>query len=95
MRVKNTILVKGKRKTCRIFDAGPDVWDRYTIAFRAQRVRGQLFYPYISASTWPYYSQGFGQHGESKFFMTGRHLGKRITFETCPPDVQRFIIQNI
>lgn len=97
MKVPNTILVAGKRKVCRIFDVGPDgSFDRYTIAFKGYRVpRGPLIYPYLAASNHPFHPQGFGQHGESEKFLTGRHLGKRITFESCPPDVQKFILQSI
>lgn len=97
MRVKNTLLHNGKRKVCRIFDSGPDgPCDRYTVAFKGYRSPSAgIWYPYLAASALPFHPQGFGQHGESKEFMTGRHLGKRIAFEACPPDVQRFILQNL
>jgi len=97
MRVPNTLMVGPKRKVCRIFDVGPDgSWDRYTIAFKGYRNNnGPMVYPYIAASDHPFHPQGFGQHGENHSFLTGRHLGKRITFEACPPDVQKFILQNI
>lgn len=96
-RIPNTITVNGKRKVCRIFDTGPDgPVDRYTIAFRGWRdhVVGML-YPYLSSSDSPFHPQGFGQHGESRWFLTGRHLGKRIRFEDLPEQVQRFVLQNI
>ena len=54
-----------------------------------------MVYPYLAASEHPFHPQGFGQHGESKESLTGRHLGKRITFDECPPDVQKFILQSI
>jgi hypothetical protein len=38
---------------------------------------------------------GFGQHGESDRFLTGKHLGKRVTYESLPADVQKFITQSI
>ena len=97
MKIKNTILVKGKRKVCRIFDIGPDAaFDRYTIAFKGYRVTGYgMVYPYLTSSENPFHALGFGQHGESKEFLTGKHLGKRISFEALPGEVKTFILQNI
>lgn len=96
-RIPNTIMVNGKRKVCRIFDTGPDgAVDRYTIAFKGWRLpRFGMTYPYLAASAQPFHPQGFGQHGESRHFLTGRHLGKRIRFEDLPEQVQRFVLQNI
>ena len=95
--MKNTILVNGKRKVCRIFDTGLDgSVDRYTIAFKGYRPRNlEMWYPYLAANNCPFHPQGFGQHGESKTFITGRHLGKRVAFESLPVDVQTFILQSI
>ena len=96
--MKNTIMVSGKRKTCRIYDLGEDavVADRYTVAFRGYRVEGWgMVYPYLAAGPSPFHPQGFGQHGESREFLKGRHLGKRVTFESVPADVQQFILQSI
>lgn len=94
--MKNTILVNGKRKTCRIYDAGPDFADRYTIALRGYWVEhhGRV-YPYLASGPSPFHPQGFGQYGECGAFINGRHLGKRVTFESVPADVQKFILQNI
>ena len=94
--MKNTILINGKRKTCRCFDAGDNFADRYTIAFRGYRVPDfGMVYPFLAAGPTPFHPQGFGQHGESREFLTGRHLGKRIAFDALPADVQRFVLQNI
>lgn len=97
MRVKNTILVAGKRKVCRIFDAGPDgAFDRYTVAFKGYRVEGYgMLYPYLASSDNPFHPQGFGQHSESREFLIGKHLGKRVSFYTLPEQVQNFILQSI
>lgn len=95
MRTKNTILHKGKRKVCRIFDNGGATCDRYTIAFKAYRVGGQLWYPYLAANESPFHPGGFGQYGENKEFLTGKRLGKRVAFELLPVDVQKFILQSI
>ena len=94
--MKNTIIVNGKRKVCRIFDNGGVTFDRFTIAFKGYRVpRNGMVYPYLAASTNPFSPQGFGQHGESKFFLTGRELGKRVDIDSIPVDVKTFILQNI
>ena len=95
-RIPSTIQVKGKRKVCRIFDYGDSVAYRYTIAFKGYRIPGEeLWYPYLVAGPAPFYPQGFGQRGESKAFVSGKHLGKRVRFETLPKDVQAFILQSI
>ena len=95
MRVKNTIVVAGKRKVCRIFFY-PDSWDCYTIAFKAYREKYYgLVYPYLASSNNPFHAHGFGMHGESKEFLTGRHLGKRVSFDSLPVAVQKFILQSI
>lgn len=95
-RIKNTVIHNGKRQVCRIFDAGPNSADRYTAAFKGWRLAGYgLVYPYISASSNPFHPQGIGQHGESKEFMTGKHLGRRIQLEDCPNEVREFICQNL
>lgn len=94
--MKNTILVDGKRKTCRIFDAGDAVADRYTIAFRGYRYQGHgMVYPYLASGPWPFHPLGFGMHCESLEFLTGKHLGKRIPFDALPEDVKKFVMQNI
>lgn len=95
-KVRNTILVDGKRLVCRIFDAGEHYADRYTIAFKGYRVPNLgMFYPYLASGPDPFHPQGFGQHCECKGFLTGRHLGRRVTFESLPKDVQKFILQSI
>lgn len=99
-RTPNTITVNGKRKVCRIFDTGPDgPVDRYTIAFKGFRDSSSrdrdLVYPYLAANDAPFHPLGFGQHGESRTFLTGRHLGRRTRFEDLPEQVQRFVLQNI
>ena len=94
--MKNTMLANGKRKVCRIFDAGEGQCDRYTVAFRGYRVAGVgMVYPYLASGVAPFHPMGFGQHGEVRQFMTGRSLGKRVSFESLPDQVQRFILQNI
>ncbi len=94
--MKNTIMVKGKRKTCRIFDFGDSVEDRYTIAFRGYRAKGYgMVYPYLASGQNPFHPQGFGQYDLSHKFLTGKYLGKRVSFESLPSEVQKFILENI
>lgn len=97
MRIKNTINSRGKALVCRIYDTGTTgSFDRYTVAFKGYRVAGHgMVYPYLAASDNPYNPGGFGQHGESRIFLTGKHLGKRVRFEGLPLEVQRFIENNI
>lgn len=97
MTIRNTILVDGKRKVCRIYDTGPDgPCDRYTIAFKGFRVAGHgMVYPYLAANGSPFHPGGFGQYGESKSFLKGRHLGKRVSFDALPDDVKSFILGSI
>jgi hypothetical protein len=95
-RIKNTILHNGKRMVCRIYDIGPGVVDRYTVCFKGYRdSRNWMSYPYLACDAMPFHPQGFGQHGEARNMIFGRHIGKRIRFEDCPADVQKFILQNL
>lgn len=95
-RIKNTIQHNGKRKVCRVYDAGPELADRYTVAFKGYRVAGWgMVYPYLAAGPSPYHPQGFGQHGESNEYLSGKHLGKRVSFDALPEQTQRFILSNI
>jgi hypothetical protein len=94
-RVLNTIMHPTRgRLVCRIWDL-PASHDRYTIAFKAQLSDRVTYYPYLACSENPTHPQGFGQHNESHTFMTGKHLGKRVSFDSLPPAVQAFILRNI
>lgn len=95
MRIKNTVMKDGKRYVCRIYDAGDSFADRYTVAFKAYNVRGQLYWPYLASGPSPFHPGGFGQHGESAHPVTGKHLGKRVAFESLPEQTQQFILQNL
>jgi hypothetical protein len=95
--MKNTIMVNGKRLTCRIFDTGPNSYfDRYTVAYRGFRIEGYgMVYPYRGMSTYPCHPQGFGLWGESREFMTGKRLGKRISFDQLPVDCQKLVLSDL
>ena len=95
-RIKNTIMHKGKRLVCRIYDLGPEgAFDRFTVAFKGyRRHNGEMVYPYLASSSYPFNPQGFGQYCESRGFLS-KGLGKRVRFEDVPVQVQQFILQSI
>lgn len=96
-RVPNTITLKdGRRVVCRIWDYGEETFDRYTVALKGYNAGCGygMVYPYLAASPRPFHPQGLGLHGESREFLKGQHLGKRIKFDSCPPDVQKFILMQ-
>lgn len=82
--------VLGTRVLC--YDSGPKTLDRYTILFLDyERERDGSYYA-LGSSENPFHSYGFGQHVSAKM---GRHLGKPIKFRNLPPDVQKFVKQDI
>ena len=97
--MKNTIIVNGKRKTCRIYDNGGKTIDRYTACFRVERMKdGTRYYPFVGFSTIPFSPLGFCQHGDDELPIdrpSGKHLGKRIPFESLNEDCQRLLIQEL
>lgn len=91
MKTPNTIVHNGKRKVCRIHDIGTG-FDRYTVCFKGYRSRLGMVYPYLASSVNP---TGYSGREESKEFMAGKHLGKRISFDELPEAVQSFVLDNI
>ena len=92
MRIPNTIKLKdGRRVVCKIYD-NEGTFDRYTIVLKARRHRGVLYYPYLCSSINPFHPQGLGEHGESQYRLEEPGLGKRVTFESLPEQVQSFIL---
>lgn len=78
----------------RCYDNGGESYDRYTICY-TRKVDGR--YVYVGASAEPFHPQGFGQHGDSPAPIDRpayRHLGKRVTFDSLPPDVQKLVRQD-
>jgi len=77
------------------YDNGGKSFDRYTIVFTGKyghKTRGSTLY--IGASAHPFDPQGFGQHGEAPNridWPTYGHLGKKVRFESLPPDVQKMV----
>lgn len=94
--MKNTVTANGKRKTCRIYDNGGETLDRYTACFRVEKMKdGRRYFPYLGFSTSPL---GFSQHGDADLPIdrpSGKHLGKRIAFESLNKDCQQLLIQEL
>ncbi len=72
-----------------VYDAGPDLIDRYTVYYSNPKAWGIMevgpFF-YIGMSARPFHPQGFGQHGIG---YLGRHNGKKISFESLPEDCKK------
>ena len=78
----------------RIYDNGGKTFDRYTVipprtAYRTHR-ESYTQWAAIGSSENPFHPQGFGQHCLA---VPGPHLGKRITWEQLPINVQSFARQ--
>jgi len=79
----------------RIWDAGPNFADRYTIlpprTAGADWLGNGRTWQGIASGAHPFHPQGYGQHVECP---AGSHLGKRVHWDALPPDVQRFARQT-
>jgi hypothetical protein len=84
--------VSNALKNVRIYDSGDKFIDRYTAVYMDQPEYRPGEFAGRGMSTHPFDPQGFGC---SCVVQPGRHLGKRIKFEDCPPDVQKCILQDI
>jgi len=93
--MKNSVMVNGKKYSCRIYDNGGETADRYTACFRAQRTSdGTKYYPYIGFGESPFHPQGIGYHSDSQEKIDGKHLGKRISFDSLNDDCKKMILQE-
>jgi len=69
--------------------------DRYTIVFTGHyrhKTGGDIVY--IGANAHPFHPQGIGQHGSARESIDRpaySHLGKKVTFESLPTDVQKMV----
>ncbi len=79
-------------KHVKIYDNGGKTFDRYTSVYMNMPEYRPNTYSARGMSKHPFAPQGFGTFCTA---MPGRHLGKRIKFEDCPPDVQKCILQDI
>lgn len=74
-----------KRSNMRIYDNGGKTLDRYTVVFMDNKESENSYYA-IGMSANPFH--GFGQHTTA---MPGKHLGKRVKFDSLPVDCQSMI----
>ena len=85
----NTILQR-YGTVLRCFDNGGKSADRYTIVpprWAGAEYREGSYWLCISANREPFHPQGIGMSGSC---TPGPHLGKRVTWQDLPADVQRF-----
>ncbi len=78
----------------RVFDNEGESFDRYTIVNINDHERmtpDGAIYGALGASENPFSPMGFGQHTSA---MVGEHLGKEISFDELPEDVQKFVVQS-
>jgi len=100
---KNNLMPNNIPRYIRCYDNGGETFDRYTVIFSGRYRRYKTFedekrlpryYSYVSMSTNPFHPQGFGQHGESKYFIDKpkySHLGKKIKFIDLPEDCKMLV----
>lgn len=77
------------------YDNGGKTADRYTIVLtgRYRHKTGGSFL-YLGASTYPFHPQGVGTSEESNKqidYPAYGHLGKKVSFQSLPSEVQRFV----
>ena len=79
-----------------IYDNGGKTADRYTVYYKGRGAvswsSGFRFRACLGMSGAPFHPQGIGTHGAG---MTGRHNGKRITFDQLPADCQRAVLMDL
>jgi len=96
-RRKELLMPNDIPKWLRVYDLGPEQFDRYTIVFT--KLGRRFYFPYVNSSFNPYHPQGLYLHGESNNGQSidkpsYGHLGKKITFKDLPEDVQKAVIHD-
>jgi len=92
------IFPDGKPKYVRCYDNGGESADRYTVVFTGNytsKTSGEHWY--LGMSGQPFHPQGIGQHGSSPTQIDKpkySHLGKKVTFENLPSEVQKCVNQT-
>jgi hypothetical protein len=84
--------LKQRLNEVRIYDNGGKTLDRYTAVYMDEPENRPGTFSARAMSRDPFHPQGFGC---STTAMPGRHLGKRIKFNECPPDVRELILQDL
>jgi len=75
-----------------IWDNEGETLDRYTIVLDCYYNRQETMYECLCLSSNPTHPLGFSQFAGC---MEGEHLGKKITFEELPKDIQEHVLQRI
>ena len=79
--------INGQKIRC--YDSGPDKgMDRYTVVYMDQPENGRKMFAAVGMNESPFHPQGIGQHCTA---MIGKHLGKRIPFDSLPEDCQKLV----
>ena len=96
-------------KLVRCYDYGSGI-DRYTVVYLKPCINkhGRAYYCYRGCSSDPFHPQGVGQTGSTDYLIDlpeygskvprmGRkcHLGKRVSFEALPEQVQKLVRQDL
>lgn len=66
--------------------------DRYTVCYMDMPEGRNNLFSCVGMNAYPFHPQGFGQHSTA---MPGKHLGKRILFNSLPPDCQTLVTQDL
>ena len=83
-------LVNGQPIRC--YDNGGKTFDRYTVVYMAEPERATGIFAAVGMSSKPFHPQDFGQHCTA---MPGKHLGKRVPFDSLPNDCQRLVTRDL
>lgn len=94
---------QGIPRYIRVYDNGGLTHDRYTAVFtgRYRMPKGSIVqrtggdYLYLGMSANPFHPQGFGQHGTSRKPIDRpgyKHLGRKVSWDQLPSDVQKCIL---
>ncbi len=108
MNRKEKLLPGGAPRWVRCYDNEGESIDRYTVVFTGRYThKTARQHIYLAMNAAPFHPQGFGQHGESDRQIDvgengswppviGRknHLGRRVPFETLPPDCQKLVLSD-
>ena len=76
----------------RCYDNGGKTYDRFTVVYMDEPDNRPNIYASRGMSEDPFHPLGFGQMAMA---MPGRHLGRRVAFESLPADCQRLVRQDL
>jgi hypothetical protein len=89
-----TKIVQRYQTVLRCYDNNGRSFDRYTIIpprWDKLYLERRGLFAAIGSSANPFHPQGFGMHVSA---AAGAHLGKRVSWDKLPPDVQQFARQS-